>query len=122
MLLEYVDHEANSNKENNHFHNLPHPPSLPHSELALKEKEISSLKEQMRVEAELTRQFFKQIRRDAMEDPNRLKMTQNYRTLREMSMSPNPVLSSVSQSFSTPAFDPFGDSQDTVLTSPKATI
>lgn len=84
MLLEYVDHEAKANKENIHIHNLPHPPSLPHAELAQKEKEISALKEQMKLEAELTRQFFKQIRRDAMADPNSLKMTQTFSSRREM--------------------------------------
>lgn len=84
MLLEYVDHEAKANKENIHSHNLPHPPSLPHAELAQKEKEISALKEQMKLEAELTRQFFKQIRRDAMADPNSLKMTQTFSSRREM--------------------------------------
>jgi hypothetical protein len=144
MLLEYVDHEsslhqnAQGDKENLPL-NLPHHPQhmvlddkesrpLPlypqqNAELMAKSREVESLKEQMRVEELLTRQFFKQLKREGMVDPAALRLS--YRDIATASRSqlstPVPMQSTVSHSFATAPFEAF-DAPDRVLASPQQSL
>ena len=106
MLLEYVDHESKSiaqgNKENQGSDNM----QRQSEELTNKNREIEDLKEQARIEAELTRNFFRQVQKEHMADPCSFKFSRDYS--QSEAMTPSAMFSSVSQQLM-PTVEPFSE-------------
>lgn len=77
----------------------------------------------MRIEEELTRNFFKMLKKEAFTDSinplSRLSVRQSQRSA--SIVSPEPTLSVARQSFVTSGFEPSGE-RDNVLTTPNAML